>query len=115
MANQQWHHLYNDRRWKGTAKGKWMDGLRGAILLRDMWTCQKTGVLCTGMHPAWNSPVVDHIIKHEGDEELFFDPDNCQTVTKQYHDSDKQSQERGNKLHWELDSDGWPVYDAVVK
>lgn len=41
--------------------------------------------------------VVDHKIPHRGDSKLFFDADNLQSLTKQCHDSWKQSLERSGK------------------
>jgi 5-methylcytosine-specific restriction protein A len=79
------------RAWYKTAR--WQR-LRDMVIKRDLYTCQQTGVLLTGKHPAPNSPVVDHIKRHNGDPELFWDPTNLQTVSKEFHDSTKQSLER---------------------
>lgn len=79
------------RKWYRTADWR---RLREATLRRDRLICQRTGVACVGRYPAWNSPVVDHIKPHRGDPALFFDPSNLQTVTKRYHDSEKQKLER---------------------
>ena len=79
------------RAWYKTAK--WQK-LRLRILERDEYTCQRTGVLVLGKHPAPNAPVVDHIIPHRGNEDMFWDETNLQTVSKAYHDSVKQSEER---------------------
>lgn len=68
--------------------------LRLKILERDSYTCQQTGAALVGKHPAPNSPVVDHIKPHRGDPELFWDEDNLQSVSKEWHDSTKQSLER---------------------
>ena len=56
--------------------------------------CQRTGTLCIGTYPAPNSPVADHIKPHRGDAVLFWDPANIHTVTKKYHDSEKQRLEQ---------------------
>lgn len=64
------------------------------ILERDLYTCQRTGVLLIGKYPAGNSPVVDHKRPHRGDERLFWDDDNLHSVSKAFHDSVKQSEER---------------------
>jgi 5-methylcytosine-specific restriction protein A len=80
-----WRKWYHSQRWKA---------LRIEVLRRDHWTCQQTGVICTGKHPEPNSPVIDHKHPHRGDERLFWDINNLQTVTKAYHDSEKQKQER---------------------
>jgi 5-methylcytosine-specific restriction endonuclease McrA len=84
-SNQAYRQWYKTGRWQK---------LRHQILLRDTYRCQQTGVLCIGKHPAGNSAVVDHIKPHRGDEHLFWDPSNLQTVSKAYHDSEKQKQER---------------------
>jgi 5-methylcytosine-specific restriction endonuclease McrA len=63
----------------------------------DPWLwprCRTTGEFLVGKHPAPNSPVADHIIPHRGDLALFWDPDNIQTVSKRWHDSQKQSLEK---------------------
>ncbi len=52
-----------------------------------------TGTLLVGKYPAPNSPVVDHIRRHGGDPELFWDPSNLQALSKEYHDREKQRQE----------------------
>lgn len=80
-----WRSWYKTERWRK---------LRQQVLERDLYTCKQTGVLCTGRYPAGNSAVVDHKIQHCGDEKLFWDIDNLQTVSKAYHDSEKQKQER---------------------
>lgn len=68
--------------------------LRIQALRRDQWTCCQTGALLIGKYPASNSAAVDHIQPHHWDPELFWDLNNLQSVTKQWHDSDKQRQER---------------------
>lgn len=79
------------RKWYKTSR--WQK-LREQVLVRDAYTCKQTGVICMGKHPADNSPVVDHVKPHHGDERLFWDIENLQTVSKAYHDSEKQKQER---------------------
>ena len=81
-----WRAWYKTARWQK---------LRLKILQRDLYTCQKTGVLLVGKHPAPNSPVVDHKRAHRGDERLFWDENNLHAVSKDYHDSEKQAEERG--------------------
>lgn len=81
-----WRAWYKTARWQK---------LRRIILKRDLYICQRTGVLLTGKHPAPNSPVVDHIKPHRGDPELFWDEMNLHAVSKAYHDSVKQAEEQG--------------------
>ncbi len=78
---QPWRKWYSTRRWQI---------MRKAVLERDLWTCQQTGELCRGKHPMPNSPVIDHIQPHNGDPVLFWEMSNLQTVSKRYHDSEKQ-------------------------
>lgn len=84
-ADSAHRKLYKDPRWKP---------LRLEVLRKAGWRCEQTGVLLIGKAPAPNSPVVDHKRPHRGDETLFFDPDNLQAVSKAWHDSEKQKQER---------------------
>lgn len=83
--NTHYKAWYKKQRWRN---------LRLEVLLRDAYTCQHTGIICMGTYPAPNSAVVDHKIPHRGDEQLFWDINNLQTVSKAYHDSEKQKQER---------------------
>ncbi|WP_244489025.1 HNH endonuclease signature motif containing protein [Devosia sp. Root635] len=72
---------------------RWQD-LRIAVLTRDLFTCQKTGVTVMGKAPAPNSPVVHHRIPHKGDEGLFWDIGNLITVSKAWHDAEGQREDR---------------------
>jgi 5-methylcytosine-specific restriction endonuclease McrA len=38
--------------------------------------------------------IVDHKRPHKGDEALFFDPNNLQSLCKPHHDGAKQAQEK---------------------
>lgn len=52
--------------------------------------------------------VVDHVKPHKGDLDLFFDPDNLQSLCKHHHDSAKQMIEAGkNVVTYGLD--GYPI------
>jgi 5-methylcytosine-specific restriction endonuclease McrA len=84
-ATQHWRAWYKTARW---------EKLRQQVLIRDLYTCQRTGVLCIGKSPAPNSPVVNHKRPHRGDPFLFWDIDNLETVTKAVHDGLIQSEER---------------------
>lgn len=83
--------VYSWRSWYKTAR--WQR-LRLVVFRRDGYVCQKTGVLLVGKYPAPNSPVADHKEPHRGDEDLFWDPKNIETVSKSYHDKQKQSAEK---------------------
>ncbi len=77
--------LYSSAKWRR---------LRERILERDGWVCQQTGTLLVGIYPAPDCPVVDHIVPHRGDEDLFWDESNLQAVSKGWHDREKQRRER---------------------
>lgn len=70
--------------------------LRLEALRRDNWTCRQTGALLIGTYPDWNAPTVDHIQPHHWDPEKFWDLGNLQSVTKEWHDSDKQRIEKAS-------------------
>jgi 5-methylcytosine-specific restriction protein A len=76
------------RKWHSTAR--WRE-LRLEVLLRDDYTC-RCG--CNGTHPNRSQLVADHIVPHRGDPDLFWDPDNLQTLLKTCHDRWKQRLER---------------------
>jgi 5-methylcytosine-specific restriction endonuclease McrA len=42
--------------------------------------------------------VVDHIRPHNGNEALFFDPSNLQSLCRPHHDATKQAEERGGRV-----------------
>ena len=85
-----WRNWYKTERWQK---------LRHAVFLRDNYRCQRTGELCVGKHPADNSPVANHKVRHKGNPELFWDIDNLETVSKAVHDSLIQSEERKAELY----------------
>lgn len=89
-----WRPNYGTARWQK---------LRVEIWVRDGFICQATGILLIGKYPAPNSPMADHIIPaHEfwwdGRRDLFWDPENLQTLSKEYHDTGKQKQEAEARL-----------------
>ena len=53
---------------------------------------------CQAMGSLKPAEVVDHITPHKGDEELFFNADNLQSLCKSCHDMHKQRQESGGVL-----------------
>lgn len=79
-----WRNWYKLARW---------EKLRQQVFARDAYTCQRSGVLCIGKHPAPNSPVANHKRRHNGDPALFWDIDNIETVSKEVHDTIVQAEE----------------------
>lgn len=80
-----WRAWYKTARWQK---------LRRRVFARDGYRCQQTGALLGHKHPHPLSPVADHIKPHRGDPVLFWDETNIQTVSKEWHDSVKQAEER---------------------
>lgn len=52
--------------------------------------------------------MVDHIVPHKGDEALFFDSGNLQSLCKPCHDRDKAAEERGKSIIY-FGADGYPI------
>lgn len=88
-ASQPWRAWYKTARWQK---------LRQRVLKRDGYVCQQTGVMLVGKHPAPNSPVADHIAPHRGNPDLFWNEDNLQTVSKGWHDQEKQRIEKSGEV-----------------
>ena len=79
-TSRPFKHLYNTNRWKTLRK----QFLREHPLCEE---CKKNGVVEA-------ATVVDHIKPHQGDEELFWDQNNWQSLCKQCHDQ-KTAKEDG--------------------
>lgn len=91
---RQWRKLYRTVRWQRLRERQ----LSAEPLCRYCLVSEDITV----------ADVVDHIKEHKGDERLFFDADNLQSLCKQHHDSTKQREERGQTvIHF--GPDGWPV------
>lgn len=82
-----WRAWYNTTRWRR---------LRWSILERDGFTCQWRG--CGRIEPNPSQLVADHKQPHRGDERLFWDENNLQTLCKPCHDSRKQRAEAGGRM-----------------
>ncbi|OKO67049.1 HNH endonuclease [Bradyrhizobium sp. NAS96.2] len=87
MPQPPWKAWYKLARWRA---------LRRRIFLRDLYTCQRKG--CGRVEPDTSLLVCDHVIPHRGDERLFWDEANLQTLCKTCHDRDKQREEQAS-LH----------------
>ena len=59
-------------------------------------------------NPRRRHVVADHRIPHKGDETLFFDPENLQTLCPDDHDRNKQREEIKG-FSEERGPDGWPL------
>lgn len=81
---QPWRAWYHTARWKA---------LRLVIFVRDGFRCQWPG--CGVIEHRTSKLVADHRKAHRGDESLFWDEGNLQTLCKPCHDSRKQREEAG--------------------
>lgn len=77
-----WRKWYNTTQWRR---------LRMEVLKRDCFTCQWPG--CELMTGDTSQLVADHREPHRGEERLFWDPDNLQTLCKPCHDGPKAKAE----------------------
>ena len=95
-AAREWRKLYNTAEWKR---------LRAAQLAKEP-ACR----FCLAFNPEAPSPatVVDHIIPHKGDRDLFFDPDNLQSLDAPCHDQLKRQVELTG-YHSMMGQDGFPL------
>ncbi len=57
----------------------------------DVWSCASRGTVQPGS-------VTDHIIPHRGDQVLFWDPRNWQTLCESCHNRKSQSEGRGDSF-----------------
>ncbi len=90
-----WQHLYNTTRWRK---------LRLIHLGADP-LCR----MCADEGCIKAAAVVDHIKAHRGDETLFWDQRNWQSLCKPCHDRHKQSEERTGNAKLVIGLDGWPI------
>ncbi len=60
-------------------------------------------VMCTARGLVTAATVVDHKVPHRGDERLFWDPNNHQSLCKPDHDSVKQREDAAgtSRLPWQ--------------
>ena len=65
--------------------------------------CKSRGIIV-------KAEVADHIRRHHGDEALFYDPQNLQSLCKKCHDTHKARAERSGET-WSraVGRDGWPL------
>ncbi|SNS53481.1 HNH endonuclease [Sphingomonas laterariae] len=79
--SQPWRKWYHTARWKA---------LRWSVLVRDAFTCRG----CEALEGDTSKLVADHIRPHRGDEALFWDEANLQTLCASCHSGSKQREER---------------------
>lgn len=95
--NREHDRRRDEQEWRGWYKTARWQKLKRDVHVRDLYICQVTGVLCSGRHPADDSPVADHKVEHEGDPDLFWDMNNVRTVSKAFHDSERQKEQAAGR------------------
>ena len=89
-----WRHLYKRKAWYRLRHHQ----------LQNEPLCQ----FCKKAGRSVAAQIVDHIVPHKGDDELFHDPHNLQSLCKTCHDSAKQRAERNMVAEIGCGIDGWP-------
>jgi 5-methylcytosine-specific restriction enzyme A len=79
----------NAQSWRGWYKTARWQKLRLAVLVRDLWTCRRCGLVASGKGQA----IADHVRPHRGDPVLFWDAGNLQCLCKPCHDGAKAREE----------------------
>ena len=98
--HKPWRKLYKTKAWKS---------LRLECFKRDIFICQTCGEHTqTEHHTQPNAAICDHKIAHKGNEVLFYNINNTQTLCKSCHDGDKQRQEIHGYSN-AIGEDGWPI------
>jgi 5-methylcytosine-specific restriction protein A len=87
-------HLYDRQRWRKMSR----------LQLKLNPLCK----ICTQQGQFSPATVTDHIIPHKGDEVLFFDTTNLQSLCKTCHDTLK-AQIEAHGYHRAVGEDGWPI------
>lgn len=86
--------------WYGLARWK---RLRAAQLMAQP-LCQ----LCLDVECVTEATVADHVKPHRGDEMLFWDAGNLQSLCASCHSRHKQAEEHGRTVV-RFDASGWPI------
>jgi 5-methylcytosine-specific restriction enzyme A len=91
---KEWRKLYNTKRWKELRRHKLTKNPLCALCLKDNKLTAAT--------------VVHHKQAHKGNEELFFDFENLESLCAPHHDRDMQREEALGYSP-KVGVDGWPV------
>lgn len=67
--------------------------------------CAQAGV------PEPVATVVDHTVKHEGNQRIFWDRSLWAALCAHHHNSDAQRRDKGGSQRQRIGLDGWPVED----
>jgi len=94
-SNSPWHNLYNTKRWYRLRYHQ----------LQKQPLCE----FHLKRNQVVSASIVDHVTPHKGDDTLFHDPDNLQSLCKRCHDSVKQRMEKGGTVT-EFDDEGRVIW-----
>jgi 5-methylcytosine-specific restriction protein A len=95
----EYRKLYYTKQWRT---------LRGTILTRDHYRCQRCNVNLTSGRSDPRSAIVHHKQPHKGNLTLFYDPSNLEAVCWSCHSGGIQSEEVLG-YNTTIGADGWPV------
>lgn len=95
----EYRKLYFTKKWRT---------LRGIILTRDQYRCQRCKVILTSGRSDPRSAIVHHKQLHKGDLTLFYDTDNLEAVCWNCHSGAIQSAEALG-YDRQVSEDGWPI------
>ena len=70
---------------------------------------------CEKLGRALTAPVVNHRTPHKGNQRLFWDRSNWESLCEWHHNSEAQRDERGGKPIIGTDLSGWPVEAFTVR
>ena len=91
---RRYRRLYNGKRWQ--------------VIRNQQLNIEPLCRFCLITEEVTAATVVDHIRKHNGDLDLFYDPSNLQSLCKHHHDSAKQMIDHGHKVVT-YGVDGYPI------
>jgi len=99
---------YDQQRGTRTERGynnRWLKARASYLLSHPL--C----VYCEKLKRVTAATVVDHIVPHRGDQALFWDKSNWQSLCKPHHDAAKQAEDQAG-IELGCDADGIPLSSA---
>ncbi|UYY60117.1 HNH endonuclease [Sphingomonas sp. S2-65] len=93
LTRQERDQVRDEQPWRKWYKTAAWQKLRMAVLLRDLFTCQR----CGKIEADTSQLVADHKRPHRGVEALFWDILNLWTLCKPCHDGWKQREEKRDR------------------
>lgn len=97
---------WGDRRTSSERGYTWRWHKARTAFLRENPLC----VMCRAEGRTTEAQVVDHIVPHRGDEKLFWDRSNWQSLCKPHHNSDKQMLEKSGETRTRFSDDGRVIW-----